>query len=130
MINNPQNSYEILIFYILFFLGSYGQVRRCIKNDTKEIFAVKCIARKSPLQSENKIKNSVMNEQTILKSLRHENIVLVHGCYEDPNFYYTVMDMYWKPLMSGLNHFVASGQTVTEGLIMSVSTLGHFGSAN
>ena len=61
-----------------------------------------------------------MNEQTILKSLRHENIVLVHGCYEDPIFYYTVMDMYWKPLMSGLNHFVASGQTVTEGLIMSV----------
>ena len=62
----------------------------------------------------------MLNEQTILKGLHHENIVLIYGCYEDQNFYYTVMDIYWKPLMAGLNHFVATGQAVTEGLIMSV----------
>jgi len=68
--------------------GVEATVWQGTRIDTRKTYAVKVIKRKGLTQSEDA---TVLNEVSILKSLRHKNIVPLRDFFEEPDTFYLVM---------------------------------------
>jgi myosin-light-chain kinase len=73
-------------------IGTFGQVRECISEASKESFAVK-IVDYSPAKTPS-VKHSLARaEAELLAALDHPNIVSFIEVYEDAHFLYVVMEL-------------------------------------
>jgi len=70
--------------------GGFGEVRECIRASDSQKFAVKMI-RLNGL-SEPK-RESVRREARLMRELCHENLVHCIENFEDPNYYYIIMEL-------------------------------------
>ena len=59
----------------IFYIGAYGEVRKCLHKETRALRAVKIINKKY-LAEEEKMK--LLNEIDILKQLDHPNILKLY----------------------------------------------------
>jgi serine/threonine protein kinase len=69
--------------------GSFATVWECERKDTGEKFAVKIIKREGLKPSDDE---AVMNEVAVVRSLEHENIVQFIDFYEEPDYFFLVME--------------------------------------
>jgi serine/threonine protein kinase len=69
--------------------GSFATVWECTHKETKETFAVKIIKREGLKPSDDE---AVMNEVAIMQSLHHKHIVQMVDFYEEPDYFFMVMD--------------------------------------
>lgn len=67
--------------------GRYGIVRKALKNDSSEIFAIKRI-KKNP----DRETCYLTREAEIMKELSHKNIVKLIDTYEDQHFFFLVIE--------------------------------------
>ncbi|KAL4505982.1 hypothetical protein ABPG72_013743 [Tetrahymena utriculariae] len=70
--------------------GSFGIVKRAIKKDTGEAFAVKMI-KKENLESDDM--NALQQEVEILTEIDHPNVVKLYEIYEDDAYFYMVLEL-------------------------------------
>lgn len=69
--------------------GSFATVWECHHKTTNDIFAVKIIKRAGLKPSEDE---AVMNEVAILQSMVHKHIVQLVDFYEEPDYFFLVME--------------------------------------
>jgi len=69
--------------------GGSGTVYLGCHSVSKQRYAIKCI-RDSQKERQHQIR--IQKEIEILKSIRHENIIVLHGCYKIKNYNFFVMD--------------------------------------
>ncbi|KAH9193936.1 hypothetical protein AeNC1_004088 [Aphanomyces euteiches] len=70
--------------------GGFSVVRRATHRQTKVVYAVKCF--KKTRLSDQDIKD-IHIEVALLKQMKHPNILNLHVFYDEPEYYYTVMDL-------------------------------------
>jgi len=70
--------------------GSFATVWECERKDTGEKFAVKIIKREGLKASDDE---AVMNEVAVVRSLKHENIVQFVDFFEEPDYFFLVMEL-------------------------------------
>lgn len=70
--------------------GAFSVVREAVNKNTGESYAVKVIT-KSKLSNEDEA--ALKDEISILKALKHENIIFLYSSYNEPAFYYLVTEM-------------------------------------
>ncbi|XP_040269140.1 calcium/calmodulin-dependent protein kinase type 1D [Bufo bufo] len=69
--------------------GAFSEVILAQEKQTGKLFAVKCIPKKALKGKES----SIENEITVLKKIKHENIVALEDIYESPSHLYLVMQL-------------------------------------
>ncbi|KAM9312746.1 calcium/calmodulin-dependent protein kinase type 1D [Gastrophryne carolinensis] len=69
--------------------GAFSEVVLAEEKMTGKLFAVKCIPKKALKGKES----SIENEITVLKKIKHENIVALEDIYESPSHLYLVMQL-------------------------------------
>lgn len=69
--------------------GAFSEVVLAEEKVTGKLFAVKCIPKKALKGKES----SIENEITVLKKIKHENIVALEDIYESPSHLYLVMQL-------------------------------------
>ncbi|XP_069812293.1 calcium/calmodulin-dependent protein kinase type 1D [Dendropsophus ebraccatus] len=69
--------------------GAFSEVVLAQDRTTGKLFAVKCIPKKALKGKES----SIENEITVLKKIKHENIVALEDIYESPSHLYLVMQL-------------------------------------
>ncbi|XP_069621313.1 calcium/calmodulin-dependent protein kinase type 1D [Ranitomeya imitator] len=69
--------------------GAFSEVVLADEKLTGKLFAVKCIPKKALKGKES----SIENEITVLKKIKHENIVALEDIYESPSHLYLVMQL-------------------------------------
>lgn len=69
--------------------GAFSEVVLAEEKATGKLFAVKCIPKKALKGKES----SIENEITVLKKIKHENIVALEDIYESPSHLYLVMQL-------------------------------------
>ncbi|XP_063782952.1 calcium/calmodulin-dependent protein kinase type 1D isoform X2 [Pseudophryne corroboree] len=69
--------------------GAFSEVVLAEEKITGKLFAVKCIPKKALKGKES----SIENEITVLKKIKHENIVALEDIYESPSHLYLVMQL-------------------------------------
>ncbi|XP_056429301.1 calcium/calmodulin-dependent protein kinase type 1D isoform X1 [Hyla sarda] len=69
--------------------GAFSEVVLAEDKVTGKLFAVKCIPKKALKGKES----SIENEITVLKKIKHENIVAMEDIYESPSHLYLVMQL-------------------------------------
>ncbi|GCB72654.1 hypothetical protein scyTo_0006405, partial [Scyliorhinus torazame] len=69
--------------------GAFSEVVMAKEKNTGKMFAIKCIPKKALKGKEN----SIENEITVLRRIKHENIVALEDIYESPNHLYLVMQL-------------------------------------
>ncbi|ETV82918.1 CAMK protein kinase, variant [Aphanomyces astaci] len=70
--------------------GAFSVVRRAIHKETKKVYAVKCY-RKTRLTSRDA--EDIHYEVSILQQMHHPNIINLYGFYDEPEYFYMVMDL-------------------------------------
>ncbi|ETW10416.1 CAMK protein kinase [Aphanomyces invadans] len=70
--------------------GAFSVVRRATHKETNKVFAVKCY-RKTRLTARDA--QDIHYEVSILKQMHHPNIINLYAFYDEPEFYYMVMDL-------------------------------------
>jgi len=70
--------------------GAFSVVREAVNKNTGESYAVKVIT-KSKLSTEDEV--ALKDEISILKALKHENIIFLYSSYQEQSFYYLVTEM-------------------------------------
>jgi serine/threonine protein kinase len=70
--------------------GSFATVWECQNKKSGEAFAVKIIKREGLKASEDE---AVMNEVAVVKSLEHPHIVRFCNFYEEPDYFFLVMEL-------------------------------------
>ncbi len=71
--------------------GQFGVVSKAQHNDTKEIYAIKAIA-KAGIQGSPKMKELFDTEVKIMSNIKHPNIMHLYELLETGNNYYLVLD--------------------------------------
>ena len=77
-------------FNIQFFIGAYGEVRKCLHKETKALRAVKIINKKYLAENE---KERLLGEINILKQLDHPNILKLYEFFQDAKRYFLVTEL-------------------------------------
>jgi len=73
--------------------GSYGTVWQAIDRQTGSVVAVKKLS-KAKLNGTGVIAHKCIDrEVTMMRACRHDNIGRMHGAFEDPLYFYLVMEM-------------------------------------
>jgi len=70
--------------------GAFSVVREATNRHTNESFAVKVITKEKLSQEDE---DALKDEISILKSLKHQNIICLYKDYNEPTFYYLVTEM-------------------------------------
>uniref|UniRef100_A0A8C7D3R5 Calcium/calmodulin-dependent protein kinase 1Da n=1 Tax=Oncorhynchus kisutch TaxID=8019 RepID=A0A8C7D3R5_ONCKI len=70
-------------------LGAFSEVVLAQERSTGKMFAVKCIPKKALKGKES----SIENEITVLRKIKHENIVALEDIYESSNHLYLIMQL-------------------------------------
>ncbi|RHX97613.1 hypothetical protein DYB37_002448 [Aphanomyces astaci] len=70
--------------------GAFSVVRRATHKETKKVYAVKCY-RKTRLTSRDA--EDIHYEVSILQQMHHPNIINLYGFYDEPEYFYMVMDL-------------------------------------
>ncbi|OQR87296.1 calcium/calmodulin-dependent protein kinase [Thraustotheca clavata] len=70
--------------------GAFSVVRKATEKSTGTVYAVKCF-RKVNL-SEQDIKD-IHLEVNLLRQMHHDHVLNLHAFFDEPEFYYTVMDL-------------------------------------
>lgn len=70
--------------------GSFATVWECEQKETGDIYAVKIIKREGLKASDDE---AVMNEVSVVRSLKHDNIVNFVDFYEEPDYFFLVMEL-------------------------------------
>lgn len=79
-----------LFFDFVFFLGAFGEVRKCLHRETKALRAVKVVNKKSLNEEKQK---KLINEITILKRLDHPNILKLYEFFQDQKRNFLVTEL-------------------------------------
>jgi len=90
---DPKKSKVSLSDFTVFKLigkGGYGSVYQVQKNDTKEIYAMKCLRKDSIIANQN-VEYTKM-ERDVLRKVRHPFIVSLHYAFQNESNVYLVMD--------------------------------------
>ncbi|XP_075713529.1 calcium/calmodulin-dependent protein kinase type 1D [Rhinoderma darwinii] len=80
---------KIFVFKEVLGSGAFSEVVLAEDKLTGKLFAVKCIPKKALKGKES----SIENEITVLKKIKHENIVALEDIYESPSHLYLVMQL-------------------------------------
>eukprot|EP01056_Protomagalhaensia_sp_Gyna25_P000633 Protomagalhaensia_sp_Gyna_25__632@NODE_1297_length_1965_cov_52_862928_g1036_i0_p1_GENE_NODE_1297_length_1965_cov_52_862928_g1036_i0NODE_1297_length_1965_cov_52_862928_g1036_i0_p1_ORF_typecomplete_len336_score43_93Pkinase/PF00069_25/7_1e77Pkinase_Tyr/PF07714_17/4e48Kinaselike/PF14531_6/5_6e19Kdo/PF06293_14/2_2e12Kdo/PF06293_14/7e03Pkinase_fungal/PF17667_1/1_6e09APH/PF01636_23/1e05APH/PF01636_23/2_8e03YrbLPhoP_reg/PF10707_9/1_4e06YrbLPhoP_reg/PF10707_9/1_5e03RIO1/PF01163_22/2_4e06WaaY/PF06176_11/7 len=72
--------------------GAFGQVRECMKRDTKELFAMKIMEKSSSEKGHWSNESMFRREVQVLGLLNHPHIIRYYDFYEDRHFLYCVME--------------------------------------
>jgi calcium-dependent protein kinase len=72
-----------------FYVGAYGEVRKCLHKETKALRAVKIINKKYLATEE---KEKLLEEISILKKLDHPNILKLYEFFQDHKRYFLVTE--------------------------------------
>uniref|UniRef100_A0A673YMI9 Calcium/calmodulin-dependent protein kinase 1Da n=1 Tax=Salmo trutta TaxID=8032 RepID=A0A673YMI9_SALTR len=70
-------------------IGAFSEVVLAQERSTGKMFAVKCIPKKALKGKES----SIENEITVLRKIKHENIVALEDIYESSNHLYLIMQL-------------------------------------
>ncbi|RQM24637.1 hypothetical protein B5M09_005109, partial [Aphanomyces astaci] len=70
--------------------GAFSVVRRATHRQTNVVYAVKCF--KKVRLTEQDVKD-IHGEVGLLKQMKHPNVLNLHGFFDEPEYYYTVMDL-------------------------------------
>ncbi|ETW10417.1 CAMK/CAMK1 protein kinase [Aphanomyces invadans] len=70
--------------------GAFSVVRKATHRQTNVVYAVKCF--KKAKLSEQDVKD-IHLEVALLKQMKHPNVLNLHGFFDEPEYYYTVMDL-------------------------------------
>jgi len=62
-------------------------VKRCLEKATNKEYAAKFVTKRKPNSASRKglFREKILNEVDILGSLKHENIIELHDCFETSN---------------------------------------------
>ncbi|KAF0686228.1 Aste57867_21933 [Aphanomyces stellatus] len=70
--------------------GAFSVVRKAVHRQTKIVYAVKCF--KKTKLSEQDIKD-IHLEVSLLKQMKHPNVLNLQAFFDEPEYFYTVMDL-------------------------------------
>jgi len=80
----------VCIDYLSFFIGGFGEVRKCSNKKTGAIRAVKIIKKES---LDSKEKQRFFTEIEVMRQLDHPNIVRLYEVYQDDKRFYLVTEL-------------------------------------
>lgn len=91
--------------------GSFGKVYKAIKNDTKRVYAIKCLSKQFLIKQ--KQLQYAISECKILRSLSHPFILHMHYAFQTPKNLYMVLDFCPNgDLLSHLQERLKFGESV------------------